>query len=54
MDRLASGEGERHVADADGLITAADQMHFDAALDGVVESAMSELLDVEIGVTTPG
>ena len=49
VDRLARGEEERHAADTNDLVAAADEVHFDPPLGGVVEGPVGELLDVEVG-----
>ena len=48
MDRLACGEEERHAADANHLVAAADEVHFDWPLGGVVEGPVGGLIEVEV------
>ena len=50
VDRLASDEEKRHSSDANDLIAATDQMHFNPFIGGVVQGSVDELIEVEVSV----
>ena len=52
VDRFARGEEERHAANTNDLVAAADEVHFDPSLGVVVEGPMGELLEVEISTSS--
>jgi hypothetical protein len=50
MDRLSDGERDLPAGDVGNLLPFADQMHLDAFAIAVVDRAMAEGIEVEVGI----